>query len=368
MKGKSSMTMDKRVNRLKVALIGAYPPPYGGVSIHIQRLQGLLSSNGAQAVVYDLSPYLKKTEGVVNLSKAKSWPRFFSSTEDIIHIHSSGASLKKMLSSLVLFKFRGKKVIITYHTLRYNIEHFNWFKRKSMQIMCRIVSHYIAVSPEIKATLLSLGAKPEGISVIPAFLPPATRQQEIEEIPQGIWDFIESHYPIVSANAYKIRFYKNQDLYGIDMCIDLCASLQNDYPQVGLVFCLPDIGVYEYFNKMRQRITEKGIENNFLFVTQPYSFYPILMKSHIFVRPTNTDGDAVSLREALYFKVPSVASDAVPRPEGTILFENRDINDFTLKVREVLANYEHYKKELETVDFEDFFQGIMQIYQKVASE
>lgn len=358
----------KKNDKLKVALIGAYPPPYGGVSIHIQRLQGLLLDNGIQSVVYDVSPYLKNTKGVMNLRRAKNWPRFFNPTEEIVHIHNSGANLKKMLPLLALLKFRGKKVIITYHSLRDNVEHFNWFKRKAMQIIFSIASHYIAVSPEIRTKLLSLDASPETISVIPAFSPPAIKQQEIDEIPRDVWDFIDNHNPVVSANGPTIRFYNGQDMYGIDMCIDLCVNLQNTYSQVGLVFCLPHIGDYNYFSEMGQKIKEKNIENNFLFVTRPYQFYPILMRTDIFVRPTNTDGDAVSLREALYFKVPSIASDVVPRPEGTNLFRNRDNNDFASKVRTILDNYGWYKEKLEPLKLEDNLEKIMEIYRKLTSD
>ncbi len=275
--------------------------------------------------------------------------------------------MKKVLPLLALLKFRGKKVIITYHSLRGDVEHFNWFKRKAMQITFSIASHQIAVSPEIKTKLLSLGTSPETISVIPAFLPPSIKQWEIDEIPQEVWDFIERHAPVISANAFKIVFYNNQDLYGIDLCIDLCANLKNSYHKIGFIFCLPNIGDYDYLHKMEQKITEKGIENNFLFVTQPYQFYPILMKSRVFVRPTNTDGDAVSVREALYFKIPVVASNIVPRPEGTILFKNRDIDDFTLKVKDLLSNYEQHKKELESVEIEDNSQKLIKIYQKLLS-
>ena len=132
--------------------------------------------------------------------------------------------------------------------------------------------------------------------------------------------------------------------------------------------CLPDIGDYDYFNKMEQKIADKSIENNFLFVTQPYQIYPILMKSDIFVRPTNTDDDAVSVREALYFKIPLVASDVVPRPEGTILFKNRDINDFTLKVKDILDNYRWHKKRLEAVKVEDDAEKILGVYQKLTCD
>jgi glycosyltransferase involved in cell wall biosynthesis len=264
-----------------------------------------------------------------------------------------------------LFKFRGAKFILTFHSFRDDLKHAKPLRRKIMNISLRLASHCIAANLEIKEKLVSLGARPENISVLPAFLPPSIEEREIKRIPQKVWDFIDNHTPIITVNAFKIVFYQDQDLYGLDLCVELCASLHNDYPKVGLVFCLPEIGDYEYFNKMKQRIAEEGIEDNFLLVTQPYQFYPILMKSHVFIRPTNTDGDATSLREALFFKVPSVASDVCPRPEGTILFKNRDINDLTQKVRELLNNYEPRKKELDLVKIEDNSMKLIEVYQNL---
>lgn len=90
------------------------------------------------------------------------------------------------------------------------------------------------------------------------------------------------------------------------------------------------------------------------------------MKCDVFVRPTNTDGDAVSLREALYFWIPSVASDAVQRPEGTVLFNSRDIDDFTAKVKDMIDIYERYKRISETVKMEDNFEKIMEVYRMLS--
>jgi hypothetical protein len=236
-----------------------------------------------------------------------------------------------------------------------------------MRNVLKSISHCVAVNAGIRDKLVALGARPETISVIPAYLTPVIKEEEIAEVPQGTWDFMAGHTPVISANAFAIRKYQGQDLYGIDMCVELCAALKKDYPQVGVVFYLPSIGDQAAFQELQHRIAEKGIKDNFLFQTRPCQFYPVLMKSNIFVRPTNTDGDAVSLREALYFKVPSVASNVVSRPEGTMLFGNRDVKDFTLKVKEVLANYEYYKKKLEAVSFEDFFQNIARVYRESAS-
>lgn len=356
-----------KTQKLTIAMFGSYPPPYGGVAIHIQRLRAMLVKNCIECIIYDISNYTKKDKKTININKIYNWYHIFIPKGDIVHIHKSYINLKHIIFFIILYRVMGKKVILTYHGRRYDVKNFNWFKRMITKATADFISHYIVVGPHIKDNLLFLNVNPNKISIIPAFLPPVIKNEEIDKIPQRIFDFMEHHTPLISANAYRISFYNNQDLYGVDMCIDLCADLQNVYPQIGLVFCLPDIGDYEYFNKMKQKITGKGIENNFLFVTQSYQFYPILMKSDIFVRPTNTDGDAISIREALYFKIPAVASDVVPRPEGTILFKNRDFNDFTLKVKGVLDNYKWHKEGLEAIKLEDNFEKLMRVYKEAIS-
>ena len=131
-----------------------------------------------------------------------------------------------------------------------------------------------------------------------------------------------------------------------------------------MIFCLPEIGDIEYFKIINKRKEEKKLENNFLFHTKPGQLYPIIQKSDIFVRPTNTDGYGVSLAEAIHFNIPAVASDVCPRAEGTILFKNRNFDDFTLKVKYVLQNYERLKIGLEEIKPPDYAKEILRIYTK----
>ena len=86
------------------------------------------------------------------------------------------------------------------------------------------------------------------------------------------------------------------------------------------------------------------------------------MKSDVFVRPTNTDGYGISIAEAIYFKVPAVASNVCSRPEGTILFRSRDSDDFVSKVNHVLNNYKEYKGEIANIEFENNIKKIVKIY------
>lgn len=353
----------------KIALIGPYPPPYGGIAIHIQRLKEQVERCGYECVVYELGRRELSVGNVIRVKDPKRWllKYFFFAKDDVIHFHNPNWRMRVIMGLMGLL---GKKTIISIHgeSLNDSLREGSWLRKRVIKFGLMNTSVIIALNSKIKETALSLGIRPENIEVIPSFIPPTISEEDIAEIPQEVWSFIDGHRPIILANAFRISFYNNQDLYGLDMCIDLCANLKQSYPKIGFVFCLPDIGDYDYFKKMKQRIADKQIEENFLFQTKPCQMYPIIMKSDLFVRPTNTDGDAVSIREALHFKVPAVASDVCPRPEGTILFKCRDIDDLTSKVKEVLDNYDEHKKRLETITLENNAEKIINIYQKIAGD
>jgi glycosyltransferase involved in cell wall biosynthesis len=356
------------VKKLKVALVGVYPPPYGGVSVHIQRLLARCRDSGISGAVFDCGRHVKKAADVYNLTRPWNWLRLLASRQDILHLHTSGLNWKFPVFFFWLARVKGARFILSYHSLRGSEESFGSLGRRMMRHMLKSTSYCIAINPDIKDKLVAMGARPGRVSVVPAFLPPVIREGEVAAIPREIRDFMMDRKPLISANAFAVVQYQGQDLYGIDMCIELGAALKQGYPRIGIVFCIPDTGDGRYFQEMKRRIAARGIAENFLFHTQPGQFYPLLMESDVFVRPTNSDGDAVSLREALYLKVPSVASDVVARPEGTVLFKNRDVNDFTQKVREVLADYENYKKKLAAACSGDFFPDIARVYREVAGE
>ncbi|WFN35013.1 glycosyltransferase family 4 protein [Methanogenium sp. S4BF] len=357
-------------NNVKISLVGPYPLPYGGVSVHIQRLKDQLEENGFRCVVYDLdAKNVSLNDSVVKIKFPLLWILKYSifAKEDIIHFHYSDWRARILFGLMTLL---GKKIVITIHgeSMNESIKNSGYLKKKLITYSLKHTSYIIAVNPKIKECALSLGVDPEFIDVIPAFIPPVIQEKEIKEIPQEIWEFIEQHTPIISANAYKITFFKGQDLYGIDMCIDLCANLKQNYPNIGFVFCLPTIGDNNYYEILKNRIISKGIENNFLFITEKYNFYPILMKSQIFVRPTNTDGDSVSIREALHFDIPVVTSDVINRPTGAIIFINRDIDDLTEKILNTLEQLNDFKSHIIQSQSEDNSAKIIEIYQFISGE
>jgi len=344
--------------------VGHYPPPIGGISMYIKRMKDSLDAKGIKNQVWDISDIKKSEDSVVKMPfRLLSVPFYYKLKRNIslIHYNIAGTITKNYIGFFNRFLFEKRTKLLTIHG-----DSRGLFKNNSKLIVKSLNSFdaIICVKKNDKEYLLKQGISTD-IHEIPAFIPPTIHKKEIAEVSPDVWNFMNTHKPIVSANASEIVFHHGCDLYGIDMCIDLCANLKRDYPRIGFVFCLPRICEHEYFKKMKHRILRRGIENNFFFYTKPSQLYPIIMKGDMFVRPSSTDGDAVSIREALYFKVPTVASDVVPRPAGTTLFGNRDSDDFSSKAKNILDNYKSHKKKLESVEVESNFEKIMELYRSL---
>jgi glycosyltransferase involved in cell wall biosynthesis len=355
------------INRkgLKIGIIGSCPPPFGGVTVHIQRLMKKLDDFNIDYVLYDVLGVQRenKENRIVCIKHPKLWiiKYFLLTNNEIIHNHTEDWRGQIIVGFMGLF---GKKTITTLHSekLINSWRDCNFIKRMAIQIALKSTTILIVVNSNIKEFCLSIGIHPNKIFLIPAFIPPVFEKEEINEIPREIWDFLDQHNPIISANAFKITIFKGEDVYGIELCMDLCYKLKQNWNNLGLMFFLPEIGDRQYFSYLQKRIIELKLQNNFLFVTQPVQMYPILWKSDIFVRPTITDGDSVSIREALYYGIPVVASDCVIRPKEVILFQNGNKEQFIEKVTEVLENYSKYKNLVDSIEIVDEAEKIIKIY------
>ena len=349
----------------KIALIGPYPPPYGGISIHIQRLKERLEKEGCDCVVYELGRQGKPLEeNIIRVKNVKRWllKYLFFAKEGIIHFHNPDWRMRVIMGLMGLL---GKKTVISIHgeSLNDSLKEGGWFRKQIIKFALKHTSFIIAANESIKNLVSSLGVKQQSVACISAFIPPTVKAADHNKVPQYVWDFIHEHEPVIAGNAFSIRFYNEIDLYGLDMVVALTARLGNRYPKLGIVFCLPSIGDKDYFRKLNEEIKKRGLNEHILFITEPLDeVYPIWEESDIFVRPTVTDGDALSIREALYLKTPVVTSDTCPRPKGVILFKNRDIDSFTENVEEVLVSYTRFKKELESIKVDSGFDKILEVY------
>lgn len=341
----------------KIIIYGILPPPFGGVSVHIKRFKKYLEDSKINFVFLQSNNSYRK-HMFRNL--------FFSQInfqKNIIHLHGFQTG-KSLLFLLFLMLFFNKKVIVTVHNdrflLRYNS--LKNIKKVITKIFYSNISQIISVNPDSK-----FGFIPDNkISTISAFIPPTPDETEINQLPEFFHEIRHKHKFLITANASKISFYNSKDLYGINLSIELMKRLiDNGYKDIGFIYVIPDIGDYDYFKKMQNLVKKYNLENNFYFHTEPIAYPAVINTCDLFIRPTNTDGDALSIREAISLQRPVIASDVCKRPEGTIFFKNRSIEDLYIKTTDVINNYEEYKAKIKSIEFEDNAEKILEVYKRV---
>ncbi|CEH27624.1 hypothetical protein AM501_16530 [Aneurinibacillus migulanus] len=335
-----------------VAEIGVYPPPAGGISVHVERLCDRLEQKQVPFIIYDGNGEGgEKNRAVVAIPEIEkwSWKYIWQKNEDIIHNHFLRWQMRFTLS---LLKLKGKKVVHTVHSLRNDSEQLGLAQRIMVYLTGLLSDHFVAVSDEIKEKLLELRIPERKISVIPAFIPPTVDMEtDIKRIPAYILEVFDRYSHVIVANGGVGNLYNGDELYGLDLCIDMFSKLARENKQLGFVYCITHVVDQDLLERYEERIAAHGLEERFLLVYEKIPFYPLIQKAALFVRPTVSDGDAVSIREALYFGTPTVSSDVVKRPNGVVTFANRDAEDFTKACREVLyappEDLQQYKKEQE---------------------
>ncbi len=347
----------------EIAIIGAYPPPYGGISVHLQRLLQRLDTRGDDYILYNARSSSERPPHVKSISKNKYWWYLGFCLRHrcrIVHLLSENWP-SRVLFGLAACIRPGKYVLslqgqITPDMLKKGGIIRSWLTRWLLHRMDAV----IACHPDIARDCVEgAGLSPEKVYMVPAFIPPDPTHAP--PLPGYIEEFIAAHGPVVSAVGWLGVDYEGADLYGIDMMVDLIERLRDSYPDIGLVYSFNS----DFPDKIDATVRDirRRVGDRILLVSEPLEDISRLMSSSdLFVRPTNTDGDAVSIREALHLDVPVVASDAVPRPDGCLVFRSRDMDDFETKIRDALNRLDQLKQRVAACVMPDNAEPILLMY------
>lgn len=336
----------------RLLFIGPAPQNIGGISIHIRRLVGLMKGDYEIDFVDEGHT---RYEGVYNLRSGDVFKYLGKVCKaNIIHIHSGTWQLRAIHIIICKLLLR-KRVIVTIHRDP-NIEPHTGLTKW----LLKHCDSAILVNKEGYQTMLCESNCKYVLQ--PAFLPPDME----DEIPlqEGITEWIENAIKNVGAfvmcsNAWNLVMHNGQDLYGLDMCIAAMAKLKEETARrYYLVFVVAsNTEQQERMAVYKKQIAEIGLADRILIWEQPTSFVRLLRLCDLVVRTTNTDGDAISIREALYFGKPVLASDIVKRPEGVVMFKTRDVDDFTEKINE-MANRGVTMETPQRLDYHTLYQSI----------
>ncbi len=329
---------------MNILIIGPSSPPFGGVSVFINRYRRELSASGHLVEVLDKCR-LKLIRFYLShlLIPFKKY--------DVISINVASFYVLMLLFLLGL----SRKMQVIDHNWR-QLEEWNVIKKRLFSIFIRQSREVILVGQHLRTYYQDHHvALPCATRVQNTFIPPPLEEEETiyHTYPAEVRRFVQQRAPLLIGNASSIMFYRGIDLYGLDMCVELVAALKPMYPNVGLVFALADICDHEYFEKIMQRIDELGIKENFCFMTGQKELWPLFRKADLSVRPTYSDGYGISVAESLFLGCATVASDVCERAEGTLVFPNRNQQGFELRCHEVL---ELWSARQET--FESFVEQV----------
>ena len=202
----------EELKKRKVVLIGPFPPPIGGVSIHIKRLMSMLRDE----IDFEIVDEAKNTkEGIFNL-RSKNIFRYFKIVKksDIVHIHS-GVFILRMFHIMVCRLFLRKFTVVTIHhdpKTEKNVLLTKWLLSR-----CNHVILVNRKSYEMMKTTSSCK-----FHLLPAFLPPIIDEEPL--LPLKVSQWIKSRRAegssVSVSNAWNLLLYNGVDLYGLDLCIE----------------------------------------------------------------------------------------------------------------------------------------------------
>jgi glycosyltransferase involved in cell wall biosynthesis len=382
--------MLSEIQNSKVSIVGVCPRNegvIGGVSIHIVRLARKLNEQYLLSSLYNTTFVQKKIVKLNKIFNANGIQRVYnpSGLDKMKLVRSLKHNSLTFLYWLLRYGIHDKAQVIHIHNEENHAFVF-WilrcFFRKRLVFtihdqmrLSQIIDNskinyfflyrlfhdrtikWIAVNRQIKEQLVFLGTRPSNIKIIPGYI------EDIENylLPTKMEDFIKTHSPIISVYAFGTTRFDGNDLYGIDLSIQLIPQILNSYPDIGIVICIPGTKDKTIMNGYLDFIRQQNIDSHVYFQLDPLDSCTLLWrKSDIYLRPTTTDGDALAVREALECNTVVVASDVVDRPDTCVLFKNRDLNDLSVKVEKTLQNLIQIKQSISV--HSDFFEDILKVY------
>ena len=348
-----------------VGIIGGYPPPYGGISVHVERLVGRLEKQGVSFVLYNNLSDVDRPPHVVRVSARKwvcaLWFAWFCVRHRCRVVHLLIPNWIQRVLFGALARLRGGRYVVSIHGRSLSLSLAgSRFRSGLTKWALRQMDAVVACNPDIERECLEMVGLPrEKVHMVPAFIPPDA--DAAAALPADVQAFIDGHEPLLTAVGWVGQVYEGADLYGIDMMVELVERLASDYPGLGLVLSVNGGDADDVEACVAE--CRRRVGNRMRLVTESLSDITRLMAGgDVFVRPSNTDGDSVAVREALFLGTPVVASDAVPRPAPSVLFRTRDMDDFEAKVRESLASQSELRARVAATPMADNAAAIADLY------
>lgn len=297
-----------------IFLLGTLPPPMGGVSVFCLRRMNQLSQTGTECILFD-------TKSIFSLIRL--W--FFSLIYRLqkksfeIEINTSNPLAIFLMKSLGLLAHSN---FIDHNSSRRFNGTFREAQLRSIARLCRKVS---VVNIDLLENYRRAGVSSfNSFSTFSPYIRPT--DAEIEQAYKDHRNSLETLISktgrnIVLSSAWKpIVHDDGEDLYGIINTLEIYSELLPQHPDIQFVFLIGETDTSPLCTSAttiaRQLSKRFG---NFHFLSGGIPQWPLLRNTIALLRLTRTDGDSVSIREALDFGAEVIATDVCSRPPSVQL-------------------------------------------------
>lgn len=328
-----------------VGLAGPLPPARGGITLYVQRLAARLLDAGARVVALattdgrEVDPRALIRPVRPGRTFALEMARIIAEEKiDLVHFHTFGGHWKEMLPLAVLRRVSGVPILVSQHSMREDVAAMSRRDQRLTALCVRELSMVLASGPTVNDKLLALGSPAEHVALLTPFIAPPVPQLDQVQWPEVIAALRRSARPLVVSGTGRLVAVGGQDLYGLDVFVRAAKRVLERLPQAGFAYVIAHAGDAGLLQAGLDYVRDHQLQDRVAILVCDLPAPALWAAGDIVLRPTLDDGDAVSIREAMYLGVPCIASDAVGRPTGCATYRTGDADDLARAIVEMAAD------------------------------
>jgi glycosyltransferase involved in cell wall biosynthesis len=292
--------------------------------MRLKLLRRVVQERGGVCEVLDIGPSRRLVrDGCIAVMSARDYIAkvvSFARSRYSFHCHINGEYFRGLLLALaacMVCRLFRNRCIVTFHAGATQPFLQGW-RRHALHPLYRMIfglAHAVVCNSEAVKMQLKSFAGNAKIFPIQAFSRQYLQYQPVELNPP-LEQFLRSRLPLISS------YLCFRDGFFVEVVLDALPRLLKRWPELGLVIVGTGPGQPDF----ERALASRGFgENVFLAGDMDHdSFMTLLKRSQVHLRTPVTDGVSATVLEALWLRVPVVASENGLRPRSTMTYRGDD--------------------------------------------
>ena len=346
--------------KLSILQLGPYPPPRGGVQTNMLAIREELFRRGHECSIISITrsettgneQHVYHPRSPIQLLTLLGTLRY-----DILHLHIGGDIPLRVLLLILLCTIMARRTsVMTLHSGGYAIATIEKAAPWTFQgFVFRRLAGVIVVNNLMVSMFNKFGVRPETVRLIYPFV--LDKPKKHVSIPQKFQVFLAKHENVLLTVGLL------ESHYDLLMQIDVLGRVLHTAPNTGLII----IGSGSMEAELVRVIASQPYAEHILLAgdTDREVVLHLIHKSDVLLRTTIFDGDAISIREALYLGTPIIATDTGMRPEGVHLIPKENHQALEQAIKLELATGK--KGVISNEDGWGNIREVVKLYEELAS-